>query len=112
MEQTATEIDATGFVFDSHDVDGADALVTSVLAPMALIEAAVPAMRDRGWGRVLNVGSVSREPVERLIVEFPGLEQAHAFYYSEEYQALGAISSKTTSASAAAIVDGAPEPTA
>ena len=30
-----------------------------VLAPRALIEAALPAMRDRGWGRIVNVGSSS-----------------------------------------------------
>src|SRR5512145_1090208 len=28
-----------------------------VLAPMALVSAAMPAMRARGWGRVLNVAS-------------------------------------------------------
>ena len=30
-----------------------------VLAPRALIEAALPAMRERGWGRIVNVGSSS-----------------------------------------------------
>jgi 3-oxoacyl-[acyl-carrier protein] reductase len=30
-----------------------------VLAPRALIEAVLPAMRERGWGRIVNVGSSS-----------------------------------------------------
>ena len=30
-----------------------------VLAPRALIEACLPAMRERGWGRIVNVGSSS-----------------------------------------------------
>jgi 3-oxoacyl-[acyl-carrier protein] reductase len=30
-----------------------------VLAPRALIEAALPSMRERGWGRIVNVGSSS-----------------------------------------------------
>src|SRR5215213_2044621 len=34
-----------------------------VLSPMALIEAAVPGMRERGFGRILNVSSTAvREP--------------------------------------------------
>ena len=40
-----------------------------VLAPMALIEAVVPGMRERGWGRIVNVTSVStREPLEGLML--------------------------------------------
>jgi len=30
-----------------------------VLAPRALIESALPGMRERGWGRIVNVGSTS-----------------------------------------------------
>ena len=36
-----------------------DAYRTLVLAPRALIEAALPGMRSRGWGRIVNVGSSS-----------------------------------------------------
>ena len=32
-----------------------------VLAPQALIEATLPGMRERGWGRIVNVGSSSTE---------------------------------------------------
>ena len=38
-----------------------------VLAPRTLIEAVVPGMRERGWGRIVNVASSSvREPIEGL----------------------------------------------
>jgi 3-oxoacyl-[acyl-carrier protein] reductase len=40
-----------------------------VLAPMELIKAVVPAMRERGWGRIVNVTSVStKEPIEGLVL--------------------------------------------
>jgi 3-oxoacyl-[acyl-carrier protein] reductase len=38
-----------------------------VLAPRVLIEAVLPGMRDRGWGRIVNVASSSvREPIPHL----------------------------------------------
>lgn len=44
-----------------------------VLAPRALVEAALPAMRERGWGRIVNVASTSvREPIPHL-----GLSNVH-----------------------------------
>jgi 3-oxoacyl-[acyl-carrier protein] reductase len=40
-----------------------------VLAPMALIEAVVPGMRDGGWGRIVNVTSIAtKEPIPGLIL--------------------------------------------
>jgi 3-oxoacyl-[acyl-carrier protein] reductase len=40
-----------------------------VLGPMTLIERAVPGMRDRGWGRIVNVSSVAvREPIPYLVL--------------------------------------------
>jgi 3-oxoacyl-[acyl-carrier protein] reductase len=40
-----------------------------VLAPMELIERVLPSMRERGWGRILNVASTSvREPIAPLIL--------------------------------------------
>jgi 3-oxoacyl-[acyl-carrier protein] reductase len=40
-----------------------------VLGPMAFIEAALPGMRERGWGRVLNVSSSAvREPIPVLML--------------------------------------------
>jgi 3-oxoacyl-[acyl-carrier protein] reductase len=42
---------------------------TLVLAPMALIERVVPGMRERGFGRVVNVASTSvREPIGNLML--------------------------------------------
>src|SRR5262245_2213604 len=43
-----------------------------VLAPKVLADAVVPGMRERGWGRIVNVGSTStREPI-------PGLNLSNA----------------------------------
>ena len=40
-----------------------------VLAPMALIDAVVPGMRERGWGRIVNVTSIStKEPIPGLML--------------------------------------------
>jgi 3-oxoacyl-[acyl-carrier protein] reductase len=40
---------------------------TLVLSPRILVEAALPAMRERGWGRLVNVASTSiREPIPQL----------------------------------------------
>lgn len=109
IDAAAAEIGATGFVWDSVDLDGADGLVDAVeedlggpvdvlvcntggppagadplgfprdawedahrslvLAPLALVEAVMPGMRERGWGRVLNIASTSvREPIGALVL--------------------------------------------
>jgi 3-oxoacyl-[acyl-carrier protein] reductase len=40
-----------------------------VLGPMALVEHALPAMRERGWGRILSVSSASaREPIPDIVL--------------------------------------------
>ena len=40
-----------------------------VLHPMALVEAVMPGMRSRGWGRIVNVVSTSvREPISSLML--------------------------------------------
>jgi len=40
-----------------------------LLAPLALVRAVLPGMRDRRWGRILNVGSTSvREPIAHLML--------------------------------------------
>ena len=42
---------------------------TLVLEPMALVEAAIPGMRERGFGRIVNVVSTSvREPIATLML--------------------------------------------
>ena len=57
-----------------HELDGLGSAPTarSVLAPRVLAGAVVPGMRERGWGRIVNVGSSStREPI-------PGLNLSNA----------------------------------
>ena len=40
-----------------------------VLAPLALIDAVMPGMRERGWGRIVNVASTSvREPIPAIML--------------------------------------------
>jgi 3-oxoacyl-[acyl-carrier protein] reductase len=40
-----------------------------VLAPLTLLDAVVPGMRERGWGRIVNVSSTSiREPITGLVL--------------------------------------------
>jgi 3-oxoacyl-[acyl-carrier protein] reductase len=46
-----------------------------VLAPIALVDAVVPAMRERGWGRIVNVTSTAaKEPIPGLM-----LSNSHRF---------------------------------
>lgn len=46
-----------------------DAHRTLLLAPMALLQAVLPGMRERGWGRVVSVASTSvREPLPHLML--------------------------------------------
>jgi len=51
-----------------HDLDEWETAYRSlVLAPRVLAGAVVPGMRERGWGRIVNVGSSStREPIPGL----------------------------------------------
>lgn len=44
-----------------------EAYESLLLAPRVLVEAVLPGMRERGWGRIVNVGSSStREPIDGL----------------------------------------------
>src|SRR4051794_18527211 len=57
--------DPLGFARDQWEAAYRDL----VLARMALVERVVPGMRDRGWGRVVNVASTSvREPIAALML--------------------------------------------
>ena len=57
-----------------HELDEWERAYRSlVLAPKVLADAVVPGMRERGWGRIVNVGSSStREPIP-----FLNLSNAH-----------------------------------
>jgi 3-oxoacyl-[acyl-carrier protein] reductase len=58
-----SDADPTAFAREQWET----AYRTLVLGPVALIEAALPAMRAAGWGRIVNVSSVSVvEPIPNL----------------------------------------------
>ena len=58
-----------GGTFASTDLDGyEEALRLNLLSTVALCQAAVPGMQERGWGRVVAITSVgARQPIGRLI---------------------------------------------
>ncbi len=56
-----------GGALDHELSDWEDAYRSLVLAPRVLCDAVVPGMRERNWGRIVNVGSSStREPIPGL----------------------------------------------
>jgi 3-oxoacyl-[acyl-carrier protein] reductase len=58
---------SVGMALDAALDDWRRAYDSLILAPRVLIEATAPPMRQRGWGRIVNVGSSStREPIPGL----------------------------------------------
>jgi 3-oxoacyl-[acyl-carrier protein] reductase len=56
-----------GGALDNSRAEWERAYESLVLAPRVLIAAVLPRMRERGWGRIVNVGSTSvREPIPGL----------------------------------------------
>jgi 3-oxoacyl-[acyl-carrier protein] reductase len=56
-----------GGALDHPHEEWEEAYRSLVLAPRTLAEAAIPGMRERGWGRIVNVGSSSvLEPIPHL----------------------------------------------
>jgi 3-oxoacyl-[acyl-carrier protein] reductase len=56
-----------GGVLDLEVEQWQQAYTSLVLAPLVLASAVLPGMRERGWGRIVNVGSTStREPIPGL----------------------------------------------
>ncbi len=56
-----------GAALDAELDDWREAYESLILAPRVLIGATLPGMRERGWGRIVNVGSSStREPIGGL----------------------------------------------
>jgi len=64
-----------------HDVDEwLDAYRSLVLAPLILARECVPGMRERGWGRIVNVSSTSiREPIPGLTLSNANRMAAEGF---------------------------------
>jgi 3-oxoacyl-[acyl-carrier protein] reductase len=57
----------TGQALDAGVEAWREAYESLVLAPRVLVEAVLPGMRERGWGRIVNVGSSSTaEPIPGL----------------------------------------------
>jgi 3-oxoacyl-[acyl-carrier protein] reductase len=52
------------------DEDWQAAWELNVMAPMRLMRATIPGMRDRGWGRVVNVSSTSGKRPSALMPEY------------------------------------------
>ena len=67
--------------FASTPVDRyADALALNLLSVVGMCDAAVPAMRERGWGRVVAITSISvRQPIPTLILSNTARAGATAF---------------------------------
>jgi 3-oxoacyl-[acyl-carrier protein] reductase len=56
-----------GGALDNSLDEWEEAFRSLVLAPRVLLEGVVPGMRERGWGRIVNVSSTSiREPIPHL----------------------------------------------
>jgi 3-oxoacyl-[acyl-carrier protein] reductase len=56
-----------GAALENSDAEWEEAFRSLVLAPRALVEKVLPGMRERGWGRIVNVASSSiREPIPGL----------------------------------------------
>lgn len=56
-----------GAALEAETVEWLEAYRSLVLAPLVLARACVPGMRERGWGRIVNVASTSvREPIPGL----------------------------------------------
>jgi 3-oxoacyl-[acyl-carrier protein] reductase len=56
-----------GAALDADLDEWRNAYESLLLAPRVLVEAVLPRMRERGWGRIVNVGSSStREPIDGL----------------------------------------------
>jgi 3-oxoacyl-[acyl-carrier protein] reductase len=56
-----------GAALEADTGEWLEAYRSLVLAPLVLTRACVPAMRERGWGRIVNVASTSiREPIPGL----------------------------------------------
>lgn len=56
--------------FESHDIDAWRAAYSNLLeSVVSLTRAALPGMKERGWGRIINITSIAvKQPVDNLIL--------------------------------------------
>jgi short-subunit dehydrogenase len=66
----------TGAVEDVTDDEARFAFETMVLAPMRLARLSAPHMRERGWGRIVNVSSIYGRTSTPLTGWYQGCKQA------------------------------------
>jgi 3-oxoacyl-[acyl-carrier protein] reductase len=70
-----------GGALDHPHKEWEEAYRSLVLAPRTLAEAVIPGMRERGWGRIVNVGSSSvREPIPHLTLSNANRMAAVGFF--------------------------------
>jgi 3-oxoacyl-[acyl-carrier protein] reductase len=79
---------------DVPDEDWYDAWELNVMAPMRLMRAAAPGMRDRGWGRVVNVSSTAGKRPSANMSEYSVAKAAElslSRLYADRYAADGVL---------------------
>ena len=56
--------------FEQHDMDAWDAAIRlNLRSAIALVQGVLPGMKERGWGRILNITSIAvKQPVDNLIL--------------------------------------------
>jgi 3-oxoacyl-[acyl-carrier protein] reductase len=58
-----------GYFFDIDDNEWYRSVDLTLMSAIRLIRAAVPHMREQGWGRIINIASVSvKEPIDNLML--------------------------------------------
>jgi len=81
-------------VDDVPDEDWHAAMEMNVIAPMRLMRAAAPAMRDRGWGRIVNVSSTAAKRPSANLPEYSVAKAAElslSRLYADRYAAQGVL---------------------
>ena len=79
---------------DVPDPDWQAAWELNVIAPMQAMRAAIPAMRERGWGRVVNVASTAGKRPSALMPEYSvakAAELALSRLYADRYAPDGVL---------------------
>ncbi|HSI79667.1 MAG TPA: SDR family oxidoreductase [Solirubrobacterales bacterium] len=79
---------------DVPDADWQAAWELNVIAPMRAMRAVIPAMRERGWGRVVNVASTAGKRPSALMPEYSvakAAELALSRLFADRYAADGVL---------------------